>query len=303
VREGKVLIVDENTGRIARGRAWSRGLHQLIELKEGCAASVEQETAAQITYPRFFSRYVRLAGLSGTLSESRAELYSLYRLGVRRVPLRKPCQRSVLPHRLFPDRVSLWDAVAARVATVHQAGRPVLVGTDSVADSEALSQRLQRAGLAHAILNARNDENEANIIAQAGLRGAITVATNMAGRGTDIPLADGVAQEGGLHLIGCQLNAARRIDRQLAGRSARQGDPGSAETWLSLESPLLAHTYSRKFVTLLSPYCARFPGALIRTLAGLAQRLAERRHALQRQRMLAHDEQMDQQLSFGGSGD
>ena len=157
----------------------------------------------------------------------------------------------MLPRRLFPDRASLWDAVAARVAELHGAGRPVLVGTDSVADSEALARRLGEAGLPHAVLNARHDRDEARIVAQAGARGAITVATNMAGRGTDIPLADGVAELGGLHIICCQLNAARRIDRQLAGRAARQGDRGSVETWLSLDAPLLARALPRRLTPLL----------------------------------------------------
>jgi preprotein translocase subunit SecA len=301
VREGRVQIIDETTGRVAPGRAWSRGLHQLIELKEGCVPSAEFRTAAQITYQRFFPRYLRLGGLSGTLREARAELLAVYRLSVRRVPLSKPCRRVVLPRRLFPDRASLWDAVAARVAMLHSAGRPVLVGTDSVADSEALARRLGEAGLPHAVLNARHDRDEADIVAQGGARGAITVATNMAGRGTDIPLADGVADLGGLHIICCQLNAARRIDRQLAGRAARQGDHGSVETWLSLDAPLLARALPRRLTPLLRPHSSKVPGMLLKALAGLPQRQAERRHFLQRKRMFEHDQRMDRQLSFGGS--
>jgi preprotein translocase subunit SecA len=300
VREGKVQIVDETTGRVAPGRAWSRGLHQLIELKEGCVPSAELRTAAQITYQRFFPRYLRLGGLSGTLREARAELLAVYRLSVRRVPLSKPCRRVVLPRRLLPDRASLWDAVAARVAGLHGTGRPVLVGTDSVADSEALARRLTEAGLPHAVLNARHDGDEARIVAQAGARGAITVATNMAGRGTDIPLADDVAELGGLHIICCQLNAARRIDRQLAGRAARQGDRGSVETWLSLDAPLLAGALPRRLIPLLRPRSAKLPQMLLKALVGLPQRHAERRHLRQRKYMFEHDQRMDRQLSFGG---
>jgi len=300
VRDGQVLVIDETTGRVAPGRAWSRGLHQLIELKEGCPPSAEMRTAAQITYQRFFPRYLRLGGLSGTLTEARAELLAVYRIAVRRVPLRKPCRRVVLPRRLFPDCASLWGAVAARIDELHGAGRPVLVGTDSVADSEALARRLAQAGLPHVVLNARHDKDEARIVAMAGARGAITVATNMAGRGTDIPLGDGVAALGGLHIICCQLNAARRVDRQLAGRAARQGDPGSVETWLSLDSPLLATMLPRLVTPLLRQRGGKLPAMLVGALAGLPQRRAERRHFLQRKRMFEHDQRMDRQLAFGG---
>ena len=239
IHDEKVVIIDENTGRTAPGRSWSRGLHQLIELKENCAFSAQMETAAQITYQRFFPRYLRLAGLSGTLQESRDELQDIYQLSVYQVPLHKACRRIKQPHRIFPDRLLLGQAVTTRAAELHQSGRPVLIGTDSVADTQTLSRQLTEAGLPHTVLNANHDRDEAHIIENAGCRGAITVATNMAGRGTDIPLAPGVAELGGLHVISCQLNGARRIDRQLAGRSARQGDPGSVETWLALDAPLL----------------------------------------------------------------
>ncbi|MBK8335423.1 MAG: hypothetical protein IPL03_02015 [Sterolibacteriaceae bacterium] len=298
VREAKVHIIDETTGRIAAGRAWSRGLHQLIELKEGLAPTAPYETIAQITYQRFFPRYLRLGGLSGTLAESRAELLAIYGLPVRRVPLRRPSRRKVLPGRLFADRAGLWEAVAARVQAMAQSGRPVLVGTDSVADSASLSRRLSEAGLVHAVLDARFDREEAAIVAAAGARGAITVATNMAGRGTDIQLGDGVAEQGGLHILCCQVNAARRIDRQLAGRCARQGDPGSVETWLSLQSPLLRGRLPGRLLGLLRRRAARLPGWVTPALVGLLQRLEERRHVAQRKRLLEFDRNLDHRLSF-----
>lgn len=299
VREGKVLLIDENTGRIAQGRVWSRGLHQMIELKEGVKPSAALTTAAQITYQRFFPRYLRLGGLSGTLRESRGELLEVYGLPVRRVPLRKPCWREIAPLRLFAGHESLWKTVTARVATLHRSGRPVLVGTGSVMDSEMLSRHLAEAGLPHAVLNARYDKEEADIVAAAGKRGAITVATNMAGRGTDIPLGEGVAALGGLHVICCQLNAARRIDRQLAGRCARQGDPGSVETWLSLQAPLLQQYLPCWLSGLLRQRATTLSGWLARLLITPVQLLEEGRHFGQRKHLLAHDRQMEKQLSFG----
>jgi preprotein translocase subunit SecA len=300
VREGKVLIIDETTGRVAPGRAWSRGLHQLIELKEGCEPTARQVTAAQITYQRFFPRYVRLGGLSGTLRESAGELRAHYDIGVQRVPLRRPDRRKKLPARLFPDRDALWKAAALRVVELNRSGRPVLLGTDSVADSEALSRQLNAIGVAHEVLNARNDRTEAEIVARAGQCGAITVATNMAGRGTDIALGSGVAERGGLHIIRCQLNAARRIDRQLAGRCARQGDPGSVETWLAADSPLLRDALPAKVLRLIATRAEAMPGVLVRAIAATAQRLVERRHVLERRRLAEQDKVMDRRLSFGG---
>lgn len=300
VRDGKVLIIDETTGRVAPGRAWSRGLHQLIELKEGCAPTVAQVTAAQITYQRFFPRYLRLGGLSGTLQESGGELRALYDLAVQRVPLRCPSRRNVLPTRLFPNGEALWEAVAQRVVELNRAGRPVLVGTDSVADSEFLSHRLNTAGIAHAVLNARNDRGEAEIVARAGLRGAITVVTNIAGRGTDIALGSGVSELGGLHIICCQLNAARRIDRQLAGRCARQGDPGSVETWLAADAPLFGEVLPDTARRLIAARAGSTPSLLVRALAKLVQRRSEHHRVLERKRLLEQDKLMDRRLSFGG---
>jgi preprotein translocase subunit SecA len=242
VRDGAVHIIDDTSGRVAAGRAWSRGLHQLIELKEACKPSAELVTAAQITYQRFFSRYLHLCGMSGTLLEGRSELRAVYGVPVVRVPLRKAWRRVVLPTRVFGTHDARWRFVVPRAREIQARGGAVLIGTDSVADSQALSRRLDAAGLAHVVLNARQDRHEAHVIATAGQPGRITVATSMAGRGTDIALSESVARSGGLHVMLCQANASRRIDRQFTGRAARRGEPGSCETLLSLESPpVLAH--------------------------------------------------------------
>ncbi len=299
----KVVLIDDTTGRVAQGRAWSNGLQQLVELKEGLAISAPMVTLAQLTYQRFFPRYHRLGGLSGTLRDSRGELLHTYGLAVRRVPLRRPCRRSVLPSRLFADHTALWHAVAERVAALHRHGRPVLVAADSVAEAEALSQRLAVLGLAHATLHARDDADEARVVAAAGQPGAITVTTNMAGRGTDIELGPGVAACGGLHLICCQLNNARRIDRQLAGRSARQGDPGSVQTCLSLDTALLARSLSTTMRKALRRVAQHLPGWAVDALARSAQRREEQRQRLQRKRLADHDLRQQQQLGFGGAGE
>ena len=303
VRDGEIAIIDETTGRVAAGRAWSEGLQQLIEAKEGCRPSAPLVTLAQLTYQRFFPRYVRMGGVSGTLCEARSELLSSYGLSVQRIAPRRRCRRIVGPMRLFASHPELWRAVAARVAEFHRSGRPVLVATDSVAEAQALGEQLARHGLRHAELHARNDHEEARIVAQAGQPGAITVTTNMAGRGTDIVLGPEVDQRSGLHLICCQLNSARRIDRQLAGRTARQGDAGSLEAWLSLDTALLA----RSIPDALRPLLRRCAGALpswgVRWLARMPQRSEERRQRAQRQRLIELDERMERQLAFGGAGE
>ena len=230
VRGGRVEIIDPNTGRTAPGRAWSRGLHQMIELKEGCRPGAVLETAAEMTYQRFFSRYLRLCGMSGTLSEGRGELAQVYGLRVARVPLRKPSLRRVLPTRVFASAEARWAFVVQRSRELRDAGRAVLIGTDTVADSQALSEAMHAAGLPHQLLNARHDRAEADVVAAAGAPGRITVATSMAGRGTDIALHPAVARRGGLHVILCQANPSMRIDLQFLGRCARRGEPGSCET-------------------------------------------------------------------------
>lgn len=302
VRDDRVHIIDETTGRVAAGRSWSRGLHQLIELKEQCQVSGEAVTRAQITYQRFFPRFLRLCGMSGTLAESRAELSRVFGLNVVRVPLRKASRRTEMGQQVFAHRAQHWQAVAARVSELARQGRPVLIGTDSVADSEDLSAHLAARGAPHTVLNARNDQDEADIIALAGHAGRVTVTTNMAGRGTDIPLGPGVKKRGGLHVICCQMNGARRIDRQLKGRGARQGDPGSAETLLCLKSPLMQRSLPawlmRLAERLSQPDSGKLPTWLGRPLTVFTQRMEESRQQAQRALLLHQDRQLDRVALF-----
>lgn len=295
---GVITIVDEMTGRVAPGRVWSRGLHQLIECKEGCRATDEQVTSAQITFQRFFRKYLRLGGMSGTLLEARSELSAIYGLDVIRVPLRRPNARTVLPTVVYPDRSSQYEAVVTEVRRLQHLGQPVLIGTDSVAESEQVSACLDAKSIVHTVLNARQDKDEAKIVAHAGAVGRVTVATNMAGRGTDIPLGPGAAVRGGLHVISCQHNSSRRIDRQLIGRCARQGDPGSAQTFLCLEQPLLKATIPGP----LRAFVARNDGVtrprwLISLISRVPQILEERRQRRQRRDMLKQDLELDQKLA------
>ncbi len=299
VRDEQVEIIDETTGRVATGRQWSRGLHQLIELKEGCRPREAQYTAAQITYQRFFRRYLHLAGLSGTLQEASGELRSVYRLRVVKVPTRLPCQRQQTDYRLYPDRASRWDAVTARALELSQRGRPVLIGTGSVADSDELSRRLNDADVTHAVLNARHDAAEAELVAAAGQSGRITVATNMAGRGTDIELAAGVADGGGLHVICCQLNVSARIDRQMIGRCARQGDPGSADIMLAADAPQLVQWIPLRLRQRIPVHGIGTPRWLIRLLLRVSQFFEELRRRDQRHALLLRDQQQERGRIFG----
>ena len=303
VSDGKVFIIDEATGRLAAGRVWSNGLHQLIERKEGVKPTAELVTAAQITFQRYFQRYLRVGGMSGTLAEARGELAAVYQLSVVRVPLRRPSRRELQPTRLFGVRIARDRALVARVREIIEKGRPVLIGVDSVADSEAVSARLRQEGVAHAVLNARYDALEAEIVARAGSPGQVTVATNMAGRGTDIPLGPGVAERGGLHLISCQHNAARRIDRQLIGRCARQGDPGSAETWLALDRPRIGRLFPRWLSGAIGEHGITRPAWLVALIVLAPQWLAERRERAQRWEMLRQDQRLDASPTIGAAAE
>ncbi|MEQ9121971.1 MAG: prepilin peptidase, partial [Alphaproteobacteria bacterium] len=265
VRDGRIQIVDEYTGRILADRHWSEGLHQIVERKEGCEISGRRVTIARMTYQRLFARYRRLAGMTGTAREAAGEFWQVYRLGVVRIPTHRPPQRRMAPDRVFGTAEAKWTAIVTRVRELHAAGRPVLLGTRSVAASEEAGARLAAAGLPHVILNARHDENEADIVAEAGHRGRITVATNMAGRGTDIALGEGVPALGGLHVIMSERHDSSRIDRQLAGRCARQGEPGAFEAYLSLEDPLMEMDRSggvRTFARLAAPLLGERAGRI-----------------------------------------
>jgi preprotein translocase subunit SecA len=298
----RVKIIDEYTGRVMPDRAWEQGLHQMIEVKEGVSPSARQETRARISYQRFFRRYLRLAGMTGTAAEVAAELMAIYRLPVVRIPTHRPLRRLDLGERVLPTSDGRWEAIVERICELHAAGRPILVGTRSLAASETLSERLSAAGLPHQVLNARQDRDEAEIVAHAGERGRITVATNMAGRGTDIRLGAGVAELGGLHVIATERHEARRIDRQLFGRSGRQGDPGSHEAIVSLEDELFAVNAGPLERRLVNAALRR-PGLAGRA-SGLAltrcQRAAERRHARVRRDLLKRDRDLDAMLAFSG---
>lgn len=239
VRDGKVQIIDAFTGRVMPDRSWEQGLQQLIEIKEGCEVTQQQETVAKISYQRFFRRYLHLAGMTGTAREVTGEFWSVYGLPVVRIHTHRPLRRKSLPDRIFSDRNERDRHMLERVRELHAKGQPVLIGTGSVAASETAARMLASAGLVHKVLNAKNDAEEAEIVALAGEHGAITIATNMAGRGTDIKLAPGIDELGGLHVILTELHEAARIDRQLAGRCARQGDPGSYEAILLLDELIL----------------------------------------------------------------
>jgi preprotein translocase subunit SecA len=295
--------VDEFTGRVMGDRSWEQGLHQMIELKEGVPLTPVQSTLARMTYQRFFRRYIRLAGMTGTAKEIAPELWAVYRLAVVRVPTNRPVQRKNLGLRVFTTAESKWQAIVSRILELNRLGQPILVGTRSVAASEQLSQRLTASGLAHRVLNARQDKEEADIVARAGEVGRITVATNMAGRGTDILLGPGIRELGGLHVIATERHEAGRIDRQLFGRCGRQGDPGSYETYASLEDELVSVAGSRLWRWVAGrlsmsdrPIVARV-GAWV---VGRAQQAAERLHARVRRDLLKSEEQLESALAFSG---
>ena len=236
VRDQQLLLLDPVTGRVTDGRVWSHGLQALVELKENCTLTAPNQIAAQVSLQRFFGLYLKVAGMSGTLRECGGELLRCYGRAVVPVALRLPSQRLRSPDRVFASSAQRVRAVVARVSELHALGRPVLVGCDSVAATQKMCTALRAAGLSPARLDARHDQDEADTIAAAGQIGALTVTTHMAGRGTDIMLGAGVAALGGLHVLCCQDNPSARLDRQLMGRSARAGDPGSCEMWRTLDA-------------------------------------------------------------------
>ena len=303
VVDGKVQIVDEATGRAMPDRAWEQGLHQMVEAKEDLELTGMRETLARITYQRLFRRYLRLAGMSGTGMEVAAEIGRTYGLPVVGVPLHKPSQRKLWPARCYPDRAAKWQAVAKSVLEVAvQQGRPVLIGTRTVRDSEELSAVLDAHGVEHVVLNAKQDSVEAQIIARAGERGRVTVATNMAGRGTDIILAHGVADRGGLHVILTEYHESRRIDRQLFGRSARQGDPGSGQALVSLDDELFT-AHAPALVATLRRRGGTVGPAMLALLQWVAQWNAERHNRVVREGSLRQDRRFAQILAFSGRGE
>ncbi|MDY3983283.1 MAG: preprotein translocase subunit SecA [Veillonellaceae bacterium] len=239
VKDGQVVIVDEFTGRLMFGRRYGEGLHQAIEAKEGLKVERESQTLASITFQNYFRMYDKLAGMTGTAKTEEKEFNDIYGLDVIEVPTNKPNKRIDMPDLVFKTKRAKYKAVVKDVVARHAKGQPVLVGTTSITQSEELSAALTKEGIVHNVLNAKNHEHEAEIITNAGQRGMVTIATNMAGRGTDISLGEGVAEVGGLHILGTERHESRRIDNQLRGRAGRQGDPGSTQFFLSLEDDLM----------------------------------------------------------------
>jgi len=291
VRDGEIVIVDEFTGRLGEGRKWRSGIHQAVEAQEDLEVSVDAGQAASITIQDYFRKYTNLAGMSGTAASSAAEIAKIYRLGVVVVPTNRPVRRIEMPQRVLPDAPSKWTAVVDEIRELHSAGRPVLVGTRCIDKSKHLSQLLLQAGIEHQVLNAHQVAQEAEIVAQAGQPGRVTVSTNMAGRGTDIKLGPGVEKLGGLHVIATELHEDQRIDRQLFGRCGRQGEPGSYRQYVALDDELLLQglgpEQSRRVRDTLSA-AGRWSESHVLKTFHRAQRRVERRQFRQRKALMFH---------------
>jgi preprotein translocase subunit SecA len=303
IRDGKIQIIDEYTGRVMADRSWERGLQQLIEVKEGCEVTARRSTLARITYQRLFRRYLRLSGMTGTAEEVAPELDAVFGLRSVTIPPNRPVQRVDRGVRLFHSRKEKWQAVARSVIEERAAGRPVLVGTHSVAASEELSAVLAGQGVEHVVLNARQDSEEAGIVACAGIAGRVTVATNMAGRGTDIHLEPEVVASGGLHVILTEFHESRRIDRQLFGRCGRQGDAGSHEAIVSLEDEIFLRHASANTALIAARYAGgsdALPAWTANYLRVLAQQSAERANSHMRKATMELDRKLDTALGFAG---
>lgn len=302
VREGKVELVDPLTGRVMEGRSWEKGLHQMIELKEECELTQQRVTQARISYQNFFRRYLCLAGMTGTAWEVKQELWDTYELAVSKVPTHRPEIRETFPAQVFLLDAQRWDAVIERCHTLVAQNRAILIGTNSVADSETASEFLTDAKIAHQVLSAKQDKEEADIVSRAGEPGRVTIATNMAGRGTDIKLAPSVKEAGGLHVILTERYESGRVDRQLAGRSARQGDPGSFEMLLALEHfPIKTLRAKGLLATSRSLGIESSSGQRLALQAlQIEQQFIERQNYLARQSTLEYDLKQGDLLAFSG---
>jgi preprotein translocase subunit SecA len=299
VQDNKVLIVDEFTGRILPGRRYSEGLHQAIEAKEGAHVERDTQTLATITLQNYFRLYKKLAGMTGTAETEAGEFLDIYKLDVVVIPTNMPCIRTDHNDVIYKTKREKYNAVIDQIEELRKIGRPTLVGTTSVEVSETISRMLKRKGIPHEVLNAKQHQREAQIIANAGLKGAVTIATNMAGRGTDIKLGPGIADQGGLHIIGTERHEARRIDRQLRGRSGRQGDPGSSRFYLSLEDDLMrlfgSERISRVMERLGIKEGEAIEHSMITNSVERAQKKVEENNFGIRKRLLEYDNVMNQQ--------
>ncbi|HSU95930.1 MAG TPA: preprotein translocase subunit SecA, partial [Gemmatimonadaceae bacterium] len=317
VQDGEVLIVDEFTGRTMPGRRWSEGLHQAVEAKEGVSVKGETQTLATITIQNYFRMYDKLSGMTGTAETEESEFHQIYKLGVAVIPTNRPIVRDDRNDLVFKTRREKYNAIAEETQRLHELGFPVLVGTVNVDVSETLSKLFKRAGIPHNVLNAKYHQREAEIVAEAGQPGAVTIATNMAGRGTDIKLGEGVTtakpskvkdaegnivdvmEDGGLHIIGSERHESRRIDRQLRGRAGRQGDPGASQFFLSLEDDLMRLFGSDRIAKLMDAMGAKEGEVLTHSLITRSIEQAQKRVELQnfqsRKRLLEYDDVMNQQ--------
>jgi len=300
VAEGKVVIVDENTGRTMPGRRWSDGLHQAVEAKEGVQIDKETQTLATITVQNYFRLYRKLAGMTGTAETEANEFHDIYKLDVAVIPTNRPCVRKDGNDLIFKTRREKYNSVVKEISEAHAKGQPVLVGTASVEASELLSRMLQRAKIPHAVLNARLHQQEAEIITRAGQKGQVTISTNMAGRGTDIKLGTGVAEVGGLYVLGTERHESRRIDRQLRGRCARQGDPGYTRFYVSFEDDLMRNFGAAERMTKLMERFGMQEGealehSWLNKSVETAQKRVEQRNYLIRKRTLEFDDVMNKQ--------
>ncbi|NLB64738.1 MAG: prepilin peptidase [Fibrobacter sp.] len=292
IEDEKVVIVDESTGRKMPMRFWSDGLHQMVELKEALEVSHLKETEARMSFQRFFRLYQNFSGMTGTANEAAAEFWTIYRTPVIAIPNHKPCRRKVSRLRMYSTKQRKLNAILQEIQRVHALGRPILVGTKTIEESELLGAKIAELGLECHIINAVRDEAEASIVKNAGQAGTITVATNMAGRGTDIKISPEVASMGGLHVIATESNNSARIDRQLYGRAARQGEPGSAQHFASLEDELLKRYF---------PKCLRaFAWLNAKLSVKLAQYLAERKAYASRLAVQKTDVWLAESLGFSG---
>jgi preprotein translocase subunit SecA len=303
VQDDKVIIVDEFTGRLMPNRTWRQGLHQAVEAREKITLTDPSETLSRLSFQQFFRFFRKLSGMSGTASEAAGEFWQIYGLPVIKIPTNRPCIRKEYKDRLFATRREKWLAIVEQIEKEHCSGRPVLIGTKNVKASEKLSQILDQKGLNHNLLNAVNHKEEAGIIRIAGQEGRITISTNMAGRGTDIKLDASVAQIGGLHVIATERHESKRIDRQLFGRSARQGDAGSCQAFISMEDELIER-YVPKLVRIKIAVAIKKNKPMAKTIGKKAysgaQRTARRLAFHQRKSVLKMDNWLTEALSFTG---
>ena len=299
LQDGKVMIVDEFTGRVLPGRRYSDGLHQALEAKENVRIERETQTLATITVQNYFRLYDKLAGMTGTAETEAEELGSIYGLDVTVIPTHKPISRDDRDDLVYKTRREKYNAAIEEISDCHKKGQPVLVGTISVEVSELLSRMLKRNNIPHNVLNAKQHKSEADVVARAGQKGAVTIATNMAGRGTDIKLADGVKDIGGLHIIGTERHESRRIDLQLRGRSGRQGDPGSSRFYLSLEDDLMRLFSSDRVASIMDRMGIEegeviSAGMVTRAISGAQKKVEVRNYGI-RKHLLEYDDVMNQQ--------